>query len=74
MGIMKEEELLEWIDKRIEDASVEIQCLSLTAQQFPLSDEANHVWNCSIRAINVLNDLKRVVINWYQAGKAVKEG
>ena len=74
MGIMKEEELLEWIDKRIEDASKEIQCLGLTAQQFPLSIEAQQIWNWSSRSIDVLNDLKRVVINWYQAGKAVKEG
>ena len=74
MGIMKEEELLKWIDERISNNNASIQSLSMTAQQYALSDTAQQVWNRTVKDSEVLKDLKRVVINWYQGRKAMKEG
>ena len=74
MGIMKEEKLLEWIDERISHNNASIQSLSMTGQQHAPSDAAQRVWNVTCRDNEALNELKRIVLNWYQGQKAMKEG
>ena len=67
---MKEEELLQWIDGQIEGCSQQLGDLFKTAQQMPLEGLYVLVHDGCIRDVAVLKDLKRVVINWYQMGKA----
>ena len=74
MGIMKEEELLKWIDETLSGTRSVISHLAMNAQMMPLDLMEEKAYRNADRQIAILNELKRVVINWYQGREAVKEG
>ena len=74
MGIMKEEELLKWIDEQFSSTESTLSHLGMNAQLMSLSEMEARAYRVAERQIVILNELKMVVINWYQAGKAVKKG
>ena len=65
MVIMKEEKLLQWIDGQLEGNLQQLGDLYKTAQQMPLEGLDKLVYDGCLKDMDVLNDLKRVVINWY---------
>jgi len=70
---MREKELLTWIDEQRDVRVHNLQCLNKTGQQFPLTDTAIRKWNRSCDDIDMLEELKRIVINWNQVGRGEKE-
>ena len=71
---MEEQELLKWIDEQFSSTGSILSHLGMNAQLMPLSEMEEKAYRVAERQLVILNELKMIVVNWYQIGEDMKEG